>query len=478
LTSTPPVLAVVGAGFSGVMTALHLLRADPDVKVLLIERSRPIGLGAAYATLNPHHRLNVRAGNMSAWPDRPGDFVDWLDAQGLGVGSGGFATRGDYGRYLQGLLASVAQSHAAAQRLVILPDAIVELAPRDGGWRLVCALGQTLDADAVVLALGNPPPGGLAPVTAALAASPLYVADPWRWDPASLAGDDAAPVLLIGTGLTMVDIVLSLDDVAPGRPVLALSRRGLSPREHLGAPSSAPPPPPACDATPLQVLAWLRDQAARHGWRTAVDALRPCTQALWRAWTPRRRAAFLRHARPFWDAHRHRLAPSVAARLAALSAAGRLRIVAGKLDRLDLAGGGVDVVWRARGTQRREALRAGLVINCTGPGGDIAQAPDRLLRALAGAGLVRADPLRLGLDVDAAHRAIGADGAPHADLFAVGPITRGALWEINAVPDIRQQAVEVAATVLSAVQSSSAAAWISSDSLAIDGCGAGPTRRT
>jgi uncharacterized NAD(P)/FAD-binding protein YdhS len=118
------------------------------------------------------------------------------------------------------------------------------------------------------------------------------------------------------------------------------------------------------------------------------------------------------------------------------------------------------------------------VVNCTGPSSDVERSTEPLIAALAARGLIRADPLRLGLDIDADHRVRGADGGARPSLFAVGPITRGALWEINAVPDIRVQAASVAATVLSAVQSSSAAAWISSDSLAIDGCGAGPTRRT
>lgn len=447
MDASPPVLAVVGAGFSGVMTALHVLRGSEAVKVVLIERRSPIGLGAAYATDDPEHRLNVRAGNMSAWPDRPDDFVDWLKARDLDVGPGGFATRADYGRYLQGLLSSLAEGPRAAGRLLITPDEITAIEPAGDGWSLTCGIGRTIAADAVVLALGNPPPRPPETIGPALEASDAYVADPWRWDPATLA-DGKGPILLLGSGLTMVDAALSLDRIAPDRPLIALSRRGLTPREHLGAPPCPLSAPPAGSLSPVQALAWLRAEADRHGWRTAVDAVRPATQGLWRGWSPKQRAAFLRHARAFWDVHRHRLSPEVAERLNRMRADGRLRVLAGKLERADiLEGGRAGLVWRPRGETDTWRLEADLVVNCTGPSTDVERSTEPLIAALAARGLIRADPMRLGLDVDARHRVVHADGRPHPTLFAVGPITRGALWEINAVPDIRVQAAEVAAAL-------------------------------
>ncbi|WP_165186096.1 FAD/NAD(P)-binding protein [Caulobacter soli] len=447
----PPVVAVIGAGFSGVMTALHLLRHAEAVKVVLVERRSPIGLGAAYATDDPAHRLNVRAGNMSAWPDQPDDFVAWLKDQDLDIGSGGFATRGDYGRYLQGMLSSFAGSPEAAGRLMITPDEITAIAPDGDGWTLTCAMGRTISADAVVLALGNPPPRAPEAVGPDLEASNLYVADPWRWS-VDTAPEGEGPILLLGSGLTMIDAALSLDRLAPGRPLIALSRRGLVPREHQGAPPSPTPAAPPSSLSPLAALAWLRATAEHHGWRTAIDAVRPATQNLWRGWSLKRRAAFLRHARAFWDVHRHRLSPVVAERLARMRADGGLRVLAGKLDRVDLLEGGrIGVIWRPRGETATWRLEVDMLVNCTGPSADIERSTEPLIAALVGAGLIRADPLRLGLDIDTDHRALRADGRTHETLFAVGPITRGALWEINAVPDIRVQAAQAAASVLTAL---------------------------
>lgn len=445
------VIAVVGAGFSGVTTALHLLRRDASVKVVLIERRSPLGLGAAYATDNPRHRLNVRAGNMSAWPDEPDGFVDWLAGQGRGVGPGGFATRGDYGSYLQSLLAGVAEGPEAAGRLVITPDEITAITRSGDGWRLTCGMGRTLSADAVVLALGNPPPSRPEGVDRDFAESDLYVADPWRWEARVPEGD--APILLLGSGLTMVDVALALDEARPGQSFVALSRRGLTPLRHDGAPPVKLPPPPSPLAGPLPTLAWLRSAAERHGWRTAIDALRPVTKALWRGWSLQQRTRFLRHGRAFWDVHRHRLAPQVAAHIDHMRRTGRLRVVAGRLERVEAARDqGFAVTWRPRGSARSERFEAGLLVNCTGPAASLARSSEPLLASLSEQGLVRPDPLGLGVDVDVDHRVIAVSGQAQPTLFAVGPMTRGALWEINAVPDIRVQAVEVAQGVIRALR--------------------------
>lgn len=448
--STAPVIAVVGAGFSGVITALNILRLSPDAKVILFERRIPVGLGAAYATHNPGHRLNVRAGNMSAWPDDPGHFVRWLSREKFALGAADFATREDYGRYLQSQVAEIAEGAAGAERLVVTPDAVVGLEPGGDGWRLQCAMGRSVTAHAVVLALGNPPPSRPPGIDEAFAGSRAYIADPWRWEAAALP---KGPVLLIGTGLTMVDVALSLNDAQHGRPMLALSRRGLAPLEHDGAPPRSLPSPPANDLSPLEAFAWLRQAARAHGWRTAIDAVRPATQSLWRGWSVKEKQAFLRHARPFWEIHRHRLAPLVARRIRAMRETGQLSLAAGKIRSLTLEPDGFALCrWRGRGEKDGYVFRAACVINCTGPTSDVMASTDPLLQDLVKRGLVRPDPLRLGLDVDDANRVRDVSGETLPTLLAVGPATRGGSWEMTAVPDIRGQAAAVAATVLAALR--------------------------
>jgi uncharacterized NAD(P)/FAD-binding protein YdhS len=182
--------------------------------------------------------------------------------------------------------------------------------------------------------------------------------------------------------------------------------------------------------------------ARQGGWRPAVDSLRPVTAAIWETLGERERQRFLRHLRPWWDVHRHRIAPAVAARIAALREEGRLEIVAGRVTEV-AAGETLEVAIGRRGGGTVRCRIAG-VVNCTGPEGQIARARDPLIGALLGSGAAREDSLGLGLDVDAQSRVIGADGRASERLSALGPLTRGAFWEIVAVPDIRGQAQAVA----------------------------------
>jgi uncharacterized NAD(P)/FAD-binding protein YdhS len=293
-------------------------------------------------------------------------------------------------------------------------------------------------ADAAVLAVGNLPPHDPPGLDAATLASPRYKADPWA--PGVADGlDDRDAVLVIGTGLTMVDVALMLDARGFGGRILALSRRGLLPRRHEA-------PGPAWDKLrerPATVASHLvhavRARGEAIGWRNAVDELRPFTQAMWANAVEAERARFLRHLRPWWDVHRHRLAPEVADRLAAMQSSGRLTVMAGKTLSFVERDDGMEVTWRPRGQSEPRQLTVQRVINCTGPQGNLHRTEEPLLRSLADRGTIRPDAARLGIDVDASAATVSADGVASDRLFALGPMTRGAFWEIVAVPDIRSQ---------------------------------------
>jgi uncharacterized NAD(P)/FAD-binding protein YdhS len=430
-----PVVAVVGAGFSGLLTAIHLLRGDPDVEVRLLERAPTFGRGRPYRTGNPQHLLNVRASNMSAFHDRPDDFVRWLGAEG---GPDAFVSRGRYGDYLHHLFR---HELAASGRAVPQQGEAVAAAVDGGRWRVSLACGRTLQADAVVLGLGLPPAGAPPGADAAILADAAYVADPWSCDLAALP---AGEVLLIGAGLTMVDVALSL--AGGDRRLVALSRRGLLPLGH--APATAASPPGAAMDTPMAALRALRAHARAVGWREAVDSIRPQTAALWRSWPLAERRRFLRHLRPWWDIHRHRMAPVVAERIAGLRTAGRLCVEAGRLERLRRGPDGLEATIRGRGQASAHARTFAAVVNCASPQGDPRAQPGGLVADLLRQGLLRPDPLALGLDVDDALRVLASDGRPAPGLFAVGPLTRGAAWEAVAAPDLRTQTAAAARDVI------------------------------
>lgn len=445
-----PTVVVVGAGFSGLLTTLHLLQAPDGPRVRLCERRPRFARGAAYSTSDAEHLLNVRAGNMSAFADAPDHFLRWLETAPCARGRppGPFVSRSLYGSYLQGLLRAAAEG-ARAGRLILEADGVEAVRREGAGWRVRLDVGREFGAEAVVLAVGNLPPQAPPGFGEAALSSRAYVADPWGDDVDRLPHEGEA--VLLGTGLTMVDAALRLARERPRLRLLALSRRGLLPRRHLGegpAPAAMQPP----DDLGAAALARMLRRAARDAdWRAVVDGLRPHVQDIWRGWPLAERERFLRHLRPWWDVHRHRLAPAVASRLDHLTASGTLATATGRVERVEAAGDALDVSWSPRGSRRSVRLRAAAVVNCTGPNGDLSRAKDPLLRGLADAGLIRADACRLGLEVDASGRLVGRDGAASPSLMGVGPLTRGAFWEITSVPDIRVQAAACAATLLEEV---------------------------
>jgi uncharacterized NAD(P)/FAD-binding protein YdhS len=414
-------ITIVGAGYSGTMAAVEAKRASPSAEVSLVEKRGRFAAGAAYGTRSPSHLLNVRARSMSAFADSPDDFAAWLAQQGLGT-PGTFARRRDYARYLAEILERTEVRRVEGNAVAV----------EDGA--LVLASGERLAFDALILAGGNYP--GRAPARLSIET----LDDPWGPGGAEAIArmaDQAGDVLLLGTGLTMVDVALSLADSGFAGRMTAASRRGLVPRPH-----EDPPAPPLEVPPPARLGALTRHLRSLKPWRAGVDSLRPHSIDLWRGFTPAERSRFLRHARPWWDVHRHRIAPPVAERIDRLREAGQLELLAGRV-RQD--GDEVAIALRGGGEVRRSFAAA---VNCTGPEGLIARVEDPLVRQLLASGLARPDPLGAGLDVDEGSHLVGADGSPSPRLFAVGPVTRGAFWEIVAVPDIRNQVRDVARAIL------------------------------
>lgn len=434
-------VAIVGGGYSGTLQAINLL-ALTDARVTLIEKGR-LARGVAYSTASPDHLLNVAAARMSAFPDRPLHFAAWLAAKGLG-GPESFAQRRVFGAYLEDQLDEARAAYGG--RLSIIAGEAVDIVASGEAETVILADGRRIDADRAILSIGNLPPDVPGLIARADLADGVYVADPWAGPILDdLRAEDT--VLLVGTGLTAVDAALMLDAGGFRGRILALSRRGLLPRAH--AAHDPAPNAPALEGGCSALLRSVRGAAAAYGWRAAVDSLRPHTQRLWSQASVAERRRFLRHLRPWWDVHRHRIAPEIAARLHRMIGEGRLDIAAGKIEAVAPADRGACIDWRPRGADAAQRLAVRRIVNCTGPQSDITRADDPLIRALVAAGRIRPDACRIGIDVDPDCHAIAADGTENERLLAIGPQTKSAWWEIVAVPDLRHQ-VRAVAKALSA----------------------------
>ena len=423
-------IAIVGGGFSGTVVAAQLARKGIDS--VLIDGSGRAGHGVAYSTREPAHVLNVRAEVMSAWADDLEHFARVAESEGGNRRD--FVQRQQFGRYLREVLREAIESG----HLRLIERQAVEAKPAGKGWTVSLDDGETFEASGLVLAIGNQPPE---PLPFASESSHV-INNPWGLEALAAVEDLAVShedVLLVGTGLTMVDAVLSLDAAGHRGRITGLSRRGLIPRGHT---DFTPAPVEAHEVPHGHVRTlwrWLRKRGAQVGWRAAIDALRPHSQRLWQRLPFEEQRRFSRHARPWWDVHRHRIAPEVAKRLHDLVSEGRLEIVAGRIQSVTEESHGLSVAYRRRGRPNLERHSFAYMINCTGPLGTISRTRDPMLKGMLDEGLARPDQLGIALDADERTRVMGSQNA-----WAMGPLTKGRYWEIIAVPDIRGQAASVA----------------------------------
>lgn len=448
MTSDARSIAIIGGGFSGTLMAIHLLRRVAGTqRVYLFEKSPPLGRGVAYNTGSHSHLLNVRAGGMSAFEEEPLGFVAWLN--GLSASEvaplerpllpDAFVPRRIYGSYLQHCLQEVLSKTYKGRHLYLVTDEVVDIAQTPDGLCIEVWGGRRFDVDRAVLAIGNLPPSRSVP--------PHYVGDPWS-DAATRNLDPGAEVLLLGTGLTMVDTALSLTDRGHKGTIHAISRRGLLPRTHITERDASPwqieTPLPATSLGLLRAIRAEVERAAGHGrpWQDVFQALRPQIQTIWQLLPFSEQQAFLRHLRPWWDVHRHRIPPQSAARINELIDSGQLRVRAARVEERKVLTNGVEVTIRNRGTPDRETLSVARAIDCSGPKADYAACV--LVRNLLIRGEARSDPLGLGIDVDDDCSILDRQGRPSDRLSAVGPLTRGAFWEITGVPEIRRQCAALA----------------------------------
>lgn len=430
-------IAIIGGGASGVLTAYHLAQQNVKARILVIDPRPKLGLGLAYSTPSMRHLLNVPAGKISALPAEPDHFLKWLRANDDPAATPmTYAPRAVFGRYLQSMMASikgVQQVHAG----------VVDLKKEKPGALLKLDNGDELHADLVVLATGNFDPAALRGVSREAEASGAYCHNAWL--PQTYSNlPKAAPITVIGTGLTAVDVVLRLRELGASGTIIAVSRHGVFPNRHAEyTPIAASAIPKGTEPTCVAYLHALQ-ASIRSGveWRAAIDSLRDITNDLWLALSLNEQKRFKRHLQRRWEVVRHRMAPPIADLIDAELAAGTLVIREGHLDGVESTERGAMVTIRtAQGIQMFSTAR---VINCTGPSMNYSRVNSPLIHSLFAQGLASAGPLGGGFNCTKSGAMIGADGSISRILFNVGPGRLGTLIESIAMPEIRDQAFNLA----------------------------------
>lgn len=443
-------VAVIGGGFSAASTVINLIeRLESDRTVAVIARTKGLGLGTAYSAPDRVHRLNVPAGRMSLFPDRPDDLCNWLTDSRAAHGSEDFIPRRLFGAYVQDRLKE--QLGRADNRAPVhLQNAEAidceELTDERQVYHL--SNGERLAASASIFCIGGTPAGlPLPDERIAPEARRHLCLDVWadRWVERVRPQDT---IFMLGSGLTMIDQVMSLQQRGHRGDIHVLSRHGLLPLPHC-VPRSDPLDPaiaPGCGSL-SEMMRRLRTAARdAEDWRRAVDGIRPVTQAIWQGLDPEQRRRFLRHGNAWWNIHRHRLAPDIRAQFDAMRQSGQVTINAGWLHEICEHDGRARVAFRDRHSTSLRQVDADWVVNCTGMEKcSISRVP--LLKKMSARGMIAGDPMGLGLAVNADSQIRRADGTTATSTYALGPMTIGQFFEIFAVPDIRVQTRNVAQNV-------------------------------
>ncbi len=475
-SKSPFRIIIVGGGASGSLVATHLLRqARRPLQIILIERQSEVGRGVAYGTRCLQHFLNVPAGRMSVFPDEPDHFLRWLH---LNHGRPGvpekiepsaFVPRFLYGHYIRDTLADARAKAAPHVGLAEIRADAIDLEETPDELIVHSSDGRLFHGDRVVLAVGNLPGSYPIPKPLPVYRDPRYVHTPWNAAALDGIGPDDE-VLLVGQGLTAADFIVQLAERGHRGTIHALSRHGIRPHAHRAdvgtwsIPANPPIPP-----TTRAWVRFIREEIARASsqgvdWRAVVDAVRPHAQKVWQSLSWDERARFMRHVRPFWEAHRHRLAPVTAKLIEQLASEGRVVFYAGRLQVLEADSQGVQALLRHRGSLRHQALRVAKVINCTGPRTDYSKYQHPLFIHLLARGLIDHDPLALGISALPNGEVLRYRGESTARIFTLGAPMKGVLWESTAIPEIRQQAPELAKLLLSSTTAAQPPATMSTNS--------------
>ncbi|MCH9407636.1 FAD/NAD(P)-binding protein [Pantoea agglomerans] len=449
-------IVIIGGGFTGTALAIHLARAgQAGLHVTVIEPRAQLAQGVAYGTTDPAHRINVPAARMQLAGDEEGIFdrdyrtspAFQADPDALWRDGNVYPQRGEFGRWVNAQF--VHQQQHSPVKLSHLRDSAVAL--QDGV--VTTASGQKIRADQVVLAISHPPPD-LPALLKPLQGHPGLIANPWQNGAlAQVAPDDR--VGIIGSGLTMSDVVASLHRQQHRGEITAFSRRGQLPRANLSG-SDESYTLDYSQPQPASARGWLRrvrqevKQAAALNlpWQLVLDDIRRNGQRIWQSLSLHEQQRFLHHLRPWWDVHRYRIAPQVSQILNQQQASGQLSLLAARLMGAEAVGNNLQLTLRRRGAQT-EIRVVDKVIVTTGPAHNALLKSNALLRQLHGEGVIQPDPLALGIQVNALSQTLNAQGDANPHLFVAGPAARGRFGELMGLPQVAEHAESVARQLLS-----------------------------
>ncbi|MBU6455737.1 MAG: FAD/NAD(P)-binding protein [Cyanobacteria bacterium REEB67] len=457
MNDKPTRIAIIGGGFSGAMTALHLLRNTKQNLSITIFEPRPvIGRGLAYSTVCDGHLLNVPAGGMSAYADDPGHFLRYATTRDATADERTFVPRMIFGDYITGMVREAIEQGNSNSSVKHVTETVLDVRKKDTGFEIEVSGKKTFEADQVILALGNM--GGRKPrwLQNVPAIADHYLHDPWQPGAIESIGLDE-DILLIGTGLTAVDKMIELEVKGHRGKIYAASRHGLLPRPHVARYVGLKNQAEIVPGNALKAFKSLRAQVVSNeaaggdqdSWRLVFDGMRAETQNWWQSLSLAEQKRFLRHLRTYYDVHRHRMAPHIGEIVDSLAKSEQLRVLAARMESVEADNGRFKVTLKNRHNGQTVILTVDRMINCTGPQANIDAIESPLLRTIVGSGLAGRNTMGSGLAVTKTGQVLNQEGNPVYGLYAIGPLLISKLLESVAVPELRVQVASLADLVLS-----------------------------
>ncbi|MBN8701509.1 MAG: FAD/NAD(P)-binding protein [Bacteroidetes bacterium] len=450
-------IAIIGAGLSGTTTAIYLLKyALQPVELFLFEENKTrLNKGVAYSQTIPYQPLNVVASGMSLYTDDSTHFVEWLRNKNIAIPGASlekaFVRRDVFGNYIKDEFEKVIGLNP--NKINVRGEVVTDINKTENTLVVTTSNGQ-IEVDAVLLATGNFPPADIPIKNEQFYKSSKYIANPWSSE-VMLNQERPKKYLLVGAGLTMFDLAISLNACNPENKLISLSRRGYLPNEHRFFEKSSSITFNDIDFENTNLgalLIYFRKKVndlKKEGidWRQLMDALREHTPVIWKNLSQKDKAQFLRHVRPFWEVHRHRVPQLSNDRLKELVRKNTLEIAEGRIIDMCEKDNRVEVTYFSKKQRAIEKMMVDVVVNCTGPQSNYRKMNHPLIERLVQKKTIQSDELHLGLLTNECGALIGEDGVVSKNIFTIGPARKGMLWESTALREIRIQAKQFVETI-------------------------------
>ncbi len=456
-------ICIIGGGFSGGMTAVQLIRQSSEpIEIHIVDPSDKPLKGAAYASYSNKHLLNVITSKMSAFQEDPDHFLNWVMQQKAyrskdrQLVAGAFLPRNVYGQYLSDVWKeAMIDCQKNGVNVYWHKGLVTKLERTETGFSVILSDGQKIHTASCVIATGNLPPRNPAlPKTDPLV-KPYYFQNPWKADAVSEV-TPALPVLIIGNGLTMVDTVIGLREKGFKGEIYAVSPHGFNilPHRHNGMRYDAIDQELQGYKSLSELVAIVNKhvKAVREFGISAepvVDAIRPHFRRLWQQLNGEEKAIFMSRLRHLWGVARHRIPLHIHDKIQQQRLEGKLNVCSGNIKEMKISDKGLVVTYFDKKENLYKTLLVSRAINCTGPETDLSKAQGHFLNLCFEKGMLTQDPLKLGIVADIqSFEVLDAKGRKQPDLFTLGSLLKGELWESTAVNELRQQAAALAKQLL------------------------------